>query len=105
MAYIYARLLSEGHTLLLSNHSDFGIMLTLSRRRGAEDNAIRVAGVVVVVTAVVVHIVEVVAVVGRAQPPVVGRAGNKTTIVLQNITTIPLFTPLIYFCIFLYPFS
>ena len=77
MAYIYARSPNVGYTLLLSHRTDFSTMLTLSRRRGAENDAIRVVGVVVVVTAVVVDIVEVAAAVGRTQPPVVGRAATK----------------------------
>ncbi len=50
----------------------------MTDRRGAENDAIRVSGVVVVVAvAVVVDIVEVVAVIRRAEPPV-GRRGHNT---------------------------
>ena len=44
---------------------------TLSRKRGAEGNAIRVAGNVVVVRAAGVDVVEVARIVGLSQPPVV----------------------------------
>ena len=47
----------------------------MTDRRGAENDAIRVAGVVVVAV-VVVDIVEVVAVIRRAEPPV-GRRGHN----------------------------
>lgn len=46
----------EGHGLLLSI------------RRGAEDNAVRVVGIVVAVASVAVDVIEVVAVVRRTKP-------------------------------------
>ena len=49
----------------------------MTDRRGAENDAIRVAGVVVVAVAVVADIVEVGAVVRRAEPPV-GRREHNT---------------------------
>ena len=72
MVYIYVLrrtrvIFSFSPTILIS-----AISLTLSHGRGAEDHAIRVAGVVVVVTAIGVDIVEVRAVVRRTEPPVAG---------------------------------
>lgn len=71
-------------TVMLSfspNHSDFGTPIsrrfTLTDRRGAENDAIRVAGVVVVAVAVVVDIVEVGAVIRGAEPPVGRRVNNR----------------------------
>lgn len=44
----------------------------MTNRRGAEGHAIRVVRIVVVAVAVAVHIVEVVGVVSRPQPPLIG---------------------------------
>lgn len=52
----------------------------------SENDAIRVAGVVVVAVAVVVDIVKVRPVVGRPQPPVVGGRVNKETKHKQKTT-------------------
>ena len=54
--------------------------VTLSRLRGADDHAALVVGIVVVITAVAIHIVEIVTVIGRPQPPPrgAGRAQKLT---------------------------
>ena len=65
--------LEEGYNLLLSNRTDFSLnWLTLSRKRGAERNTIRIVRIVVVVIAVAVDIHEITRVVAirRTQPPV-----------------------------------
>jgi len=53
-------------------HYDFSSIAYFSERRGAENHAITVAGVVIVVAAAVVDIVKVSATVSRAKPPVGG---------------------------------
>ena len=70
----------EGQFLLLSFSSDFAVPVTLSRMRGADDHAALVVGIVVVIAAVAIHIVEIVVVISGPQPPPrgAGRAQKLT---------------------------
>ena len=75
----------EGHALLLSAQVRFrrkGYFVSL---RGAERHPVRVVGIVVVIVAVGVDIVEVRGVVGRTKPPVRGRQRDIQRITFEEL--------------------